>query len=294
VKRFNGEFFNARTVLPLDRTEIGELRQAASCDWREVDPSIFGALLEQALDPPERKQLGAHYTPRAYVERLVVATIIEPLRAGWDRALSTAERQKSEGRIADAIGTVAGFHETLCRTRILDPACGAGNFLYVALELLKRLEGEVLEALADLGGQEALHGLQGHTVDPRQFFGLDINRRAAAIAELVLWIGYLQWHLRTQSGLPSAADPEGVSHHQGEDAVLEAKVSLSRDKAGKPISRDGPEGQSVEVYRYDDPRQPEWPEAEFIIGNPPFIGGKDLRSRLATNAPRRCGRRILR
>ena len=124
------------------REEIGELRRAAGYDWRDVDPSIFGTLLEQALDPRERRRLGAHYTPRAYVERLVVATVIEPLRADWDQALSTAERQKSEGRMADAVATIGAFHEALCRTRVLDPACGSGNFLYVSLELLKRLEGE--------------------------------------------------------------------------------------------------------------------------------------------------------
>ncbi len=280
VKRFNGEFFKTRTVLPLRREEIGELRQAASHDWRDVDPSIFGTLLEQALDAKERRRLGAHYTPRAYVERLVVATIIEPLRADWDRALSTAERQKAEGRMKDAVATITAFHETLCKTRILDPACGTGNFLYVSLELVKRLEGEVLEALADLGGQEALRGLEGHTVDPHQFLGLEINPRAAAIAELVLWIGYLQWHLRTQSGFPSEPILKAFHNIVVKDAVLEATVTLVRDKSGKPITRVSPDGTEVEVYRYDNPRQPEWPEAEFIVGNPPFVGGKDLRSRL--------------
>jgi hypothetical protein len=280
VKRFNGEFFKTRTVLPLAREEIGELRQAAGYDWREVDPSIFGTLLEQALDKQERRRLGAHYTPRAYVERLVVATIMEPLRADWDRALSTAERQKSEGRLKDSVTTIAAFHETLCRTRILDPACGTGNFLYVSLELLKRLEGEVLEALSDLGGQEALHGLEGHTVDPHQFLGLEINPRAAAIAELVLWIGYLQWHLRTQSGFPSEPILRAFHNIAVKDAVLEAKVSLARDGSGKPVTRVAPDGTEVEVYRYDNPRQPEWPEAEFIVGNPPFIGSKLLRARL--------------
>jgi hypothetical protein len=280
VKRFNGEFFKTRTVLPLRCEEIGELRQAASHDWRDVDPSIFGTLLEQALDAKERRRLGAHYTPRAYVERLVVATIIEPLRADWDRALSTAERQKAEGRMKDAVATITAFHETLCKTRILDPACGTGNFLYVSLELLKRLEGEVLEALTDLGGQEVLRGLEGHTVDPHQFLGLEINPRAAAIAELVLWIGYLQWHLRTQSGLPSEPILKAFRNIVVKDAVLEATVTLVRDKFGKPVTRVEPGGSEVEVYCYDNPRQPEWPEAEFIVGNPPFIGGKDLRSRL--------------
>jgi hypothetical protein len=118
LPRFNGEFFKERTVLPLGREEIGELRQAASHTWRDVDPSIFGTLLEQALDPVERRRLGAHYTPRAYVERLVVETVIEPLRAEWENALSTAERQKFEGRERDAIATVAAFHANLCETRV--------------------------------------------------------------------------------------------------------------------------------------------------------------------------------
>ena len=278
VKRFNGEFFKTRTVLPLARAEIGELRQAASYDWRAVDPSIFGTLLEQALDKTERRRLGAHYTPRAYVERLVVATIIEPLRADWDRALSTAERQKSEGRLKDAVATIAAFHELLCRTRILDPACGTGNFLYVSLELVKRLEGEVLEALTDLGGQEALHGMEGHTVDPHQFLGLEINPRAAAIAELVLWIGYLQWHLRTQNGFPSEPILKAFHNVVVKDAVLEADVKLVRDKNGKPVTRVGADGTEAEVYRYDNPRQPEWPEAEFIVGNPPFVAGQNFRT----------------
>ena len=220
VKRFNGEFFKSRAVLELGREEIGELRAAAACDWRDVDPSIFGTLLEQALDPVERKKLGAHYTPRSYVERLVVATIIEPLRAEWENVLSTAELQKSDKREKDAIATVAAFHEKLCKTRILDPACGTGNFLYVSLELMKRLEGEVLEALTDLGGQEALRGLQSHSVDPHQFLGLEVNARAAAIAELVLWIGHLQWHIRTKGGLPQEPILQAFHNIEVKDAVL--------------------------------------------------------------------------
>ena len=156
----------------------------------------------------------------------------------------------------------------------------------MSLELLKRLEGEVLEALADLGGQEALRGLEGHTVDPHQFRGLEINPRAAAIAELVLWIGYLQWHLRTQNGFPSEPILKAFRNIEVRDAVLEADITLARDKTGKPVTRVGPDGAEMEVYRYDNPRQPEWPEAEFIVGNPPFIGGKDLRGRLGVEVAR--------
>ena len=110
----------------------------------------------------------------------------------WLRYLTVvAKRPGREGMlarrhaalVAEAIAAVQAFHEKLYNTHVLDPACGTGNFLYVSLELMKRLEGEVLEALLDLGGQEALRGLGSHSVDPHQFLGLEINPRAAAIAE---------------------------------------------------------------------------------------------------------------
>ncbi len=213
VKKFNGEFFKSRAALPLGREEIGELRRAAEYNWNEVDPSIFGTLLEQALDPTERKKLGAHYTPRAYVERLVIATIIEPLREDWRNVQATAETLRGAGDLAAAAAAVQAFHDKLCETRVLDPACGTGNFLYVSLELMKRLEGEVLEALLDLGGQEALRGLGSHSVDPHQFLGLEINPRAAAIAELVLWIGYLNGTSAPRAPRPTSRScaPSGTS-----------------------------------------------------------------------------------
>lgn len=263
VKQFNGEFFKRRSVLPLDREEIGELRRAAEADWREVEPAIFGTLLEQALDPTDRKRLGAHYTPRAYVERLVVATIIEPLREEWNQTLGTTERQRAEGREKEAVATLRAFHDKLCRTRVLDPACGTGNFLYVSLELLKRLEGEVLEAIASLGGQEGL-GLEKDTVDPHQFLGLELNPRAAAIAELVLWIGYLQWHFRTKGAAPSEPILRAFKNIRQMDAVL------TWDGYPLPKIVDGEE-------TYPNPRRPEWPTAEYIVGNPPFVAGQNFR-----------------
>jgi type I restriction-modification system DNA methylase subunit len=149
-KKFNGYLFKDRAVLPLPREEIGELFEAAKADWKQVEPAIFGTLLEQALNPAERRKLGAHYTPRAYVERLVLATVMEPLKAEWVNVLAMAGKRRDEGNAKGAIALVQEFHQKLCELRILDPACGTGNFLYVSLELLKRLEGEVLEILADL------------------------------------------------------------------------------------------------------------------------------------------------
>jgi hypothetical protein len=246
VSRFNGEFFKDREALPLGQEEIGELESAAACNWREVEPSIFGTFLEQALEAEERRRLGAHYTPKAYVERLVNATIMEPLREEWATALATAERQKSEGRVKQAAATLRHYHTGLCGLRILDPACGTGNFLYVAMEMIKRLEGEVADAITNVTGQDYIPSLQSHTVDPKQFIGMEINERAAAIAELVLWIGYLQWHFRTTSGFPSEPILQAFHNVQLCDAVLD---------------------------------RPTWPEADYIVGNPPFIGGKDIRAR---------------
>jgi hypothetical protein len=281
VKQFNGYLFKTRTVLPLPCQEIGELYEAAKKDWKLVEPAIFGTLLEQALDPAERHKLGAHYTPRAYVERLVVATILEPLRAEWANVQATAEAKRGEGDAKGAAALVQAFHEKLCDIRVLDPACGTGNFLYVSLELMKRLEGEVLEALASLTGQGRFAGYELKTIDPHQFLGLEVNPRAAAIAELVLWIGYLQWHFRTRGGMPPEPILRDFQTIDARDAVLAwGAKELLRDEHARPVARTDAEGNKVEVYCYENPKRPEWPEADFIVGNPPFTGGKDIRGRM--------------
>ena len=297
LKRFNGTLFRKRKAIALEKDDIRELHIAAGRDWREVEPAIFGTLLERALDKKERSKLGAHYTPRAYVERLVVPTIVEPLRADWEEALTRAHVLEGEGKHKAALQAIKDFHHRLCTTRVLDPACGTGNFLYVSLELMKRLEGEVLDAVADLGETTSRLAMEGVTVSPRQFHGLEINPRAVAIADLVLWIGFLKWQLRTTAA-ESIGEP--VLHAYGtikeQDAILAwDKQELLRDERGVPLSRwDGattklhpitgeeipdPDA-TVELYRYENPRRADWPEAEFIVGNPPFIGGKDMRAEL--------------
>lgn len=264
VKRFNGEFFRNPVVLDLKKEEIGELLMASGKEWRDVEPAIFGSLLEGALNPKERSKLGAHYTPRAYVERLVIPTIMEPLRSDWRDAAVTAEKLMAEGKRDDAIRVVSDFHDQLCLTRVLDPACGTGNFLYVAMELIKQLEDEVIEALVSLGGQQSL-ALAGHTVDPHQFLGIEVNPRAAAIAELVLWIGYLQIHYRSTSEHPAEPILKAFHNIECRDAVL------VWDGYPMPKLIDG-------VDTYPNPRQPDWPMADFIVGNPPFLGkGEPMR-----------------
>jgi hypothetical protein len=297
VLRFNGGRFADSDAIDLTEEQLALLIDAAGASWAAVEPAIFGTLLERALDACERAQLGAHYTPRAYVERLVLPTLIEPLRTDWESVKAAAVECLANGETAKATAELRRFHEQLCRVTVLDPACGSGNFLYVALEHMKRLEGEVIDMLAGLGETPYLEELGSHTVDPHQLLGIEVNPRAAAITELVLWIGYLQWHFRTR-GKTMPAEPVLKNFHNIEcrDAVLAWKrEELVRDERGVPVTRwDGQtrraslltgksvpdEAGRVEIMRYVGAVPAKWPKADFIIGNPPFIGGKYLRATL--------------
>jgi len=255
VRYFNGGLFASAKTYEVSEADRGELYEAAKASWTQVEPAIFGTLLEQALTASERAKLGAHYTPRPYVERLVQATIMDVLDAEWDAIVHPAD-----GAPIDR-DHVCAFHRRLAGLRILDPACGTGNFLYVAMENLMRLEGDVIETIRQLGGTAAPQ------IGPQQFLGLELNPRAAVIAELVLWIGWLRWRMKND---PDAA-PEPVlkqfgninfGGHAGYDAVLRHKPT------GEPDT--------------DNPMIPDWPEADFIIGNPPFIGAKHMRAQLGS------------
>jgi len=298
VKRFNGYLFKDTAALPLDRAELLVLIEASEKDWTEVEPAIFGTLLERALNPKERAKLGAHYTPRAYVERLVGPTIIEPLRADWAGVRVAAAELIDQDKPDEARRTVETFHGRLAATRVLDPACGTGNFLYVAMARMKELEGEVLDLLMDLGDTQYVAELTGHTITPENFLGIEINPRAAAIAQLVLWIGYLQWHFRVNSRNSPPPEPilRDIRTIENRDALIDWDArELERDESGAPVTRwDGEtmkihpvtgkpvpdEAARAEVYRYVKPKAATWPKADFIIGNPPFIGGKDVREKL--------------
>ncbi|MBL8445680.1 MAG: class I SAM-dependent DNA methyltransferase, partial [Zoogloeaceae bacterium] len=202
-----------------------------------------------------------------------------------------------QGKHKEALAEIRAFHHHLCAVRVLDPACGSGNFLYVTLEHMKRLEGEVLNLLHDLGESQGLLQLAGVTVDPHQFLGLEINPRAARIAEMVLWIGYLQWHYRTHG---SVSPPEPVLRDfrniQQRDALIDYdREEFVTDEAGRPVTRwDGvtyrkspitgepipDESAQIVQMRYVNPRKAEWPQADYIVGNPPFIGAATMRRAL--------------
>ena len=300
LRKFNGGLFTGIDPIPLNVEQIQLLIDAAKADWRYVEPAIFGTLLERALDPRERHKLGAHYTPRAYVERLVMPTLIEPLREMWNTVQVEVEvLLQSEARNAEekALITLREFHLHLCDIKILDPACGSANFLYVALEHLKRLEGEVLNSIRDLSGGQVSLDTEGFTVDPHQFLGIEINPRAAAIAEIVLWIGYLQWHYRIHGKL-DLPDPilRDFKNIENRDALIEydSKSELLDESGAAVTIWDGisfktsaatgelipDDSQRTAVYSYSNPRQTDWPEADYIVGNPPFIGKLKMRAAL--------------
>lgn len=340
IAHFNGGLFEDTSALPLSAAQLDMLTDAAATDWSGVEPSIFGTLLVRALDSRERHKLGAEFTPRSYVERLIRPTIIGPLREQWDavriaaatlqeeadqmetqadelEAQATAKLAAGSGTAAKKLGTdaaklrkdaskndatalaqVIAFHHHLCGLTVLDPACGTANFLYVTMEHMKRLEAEVLQLIAALGGNASLE-MQGFRVRPEHFIGLEINKQAVAIAQLVLWIGYFQWQHRT-TGKADTGDrpllPKDRSIFE-QDAVLAYDQRLPRlDPAtGEPLTLwDGhstklhpitgkevpDETARIPLYDYSSPRRAEWPQADYIVGNPPFIGASRMREAL--------------
>ncbi|MGV3660886.1 MAG: class I SAM-dependent DNA methyltransferase [Prosthecobacter sp.] len=295
--KFNGGLFADHTVLPVNGLQLGLLKQAASKQWKNVEPAIFGTLLERALVPEERHALGAHFTPRAYVERLVLPTVIEPLRAEWEDVRAAAITHARADDLKKARKEINTFHDKLCHIRVLDPACGSGNFLYVALQHLKILEGEVLDVGSQFGEDLKLE-LETHTIDPHQFLGIELNPRAASIAELVLWIGYLQWHFKIHGQrIPPEPILRAFKNIECRDAVLayDGEPRPVRDEAGNittvwdrrsyktdPVTqRQVPDDtKRVPLLTYENPRPAEWPETDYIVGNPPFIGTARMREDL--------------
>ena len=294
--RFNGGLFANPRAFDLTREQLEVLLRAARKDWRNVEPAIFGTLLERALDSRERSKLGAHYTPRSYVERLVRPVVMEPLRDRWEIVQAEVSlvlgNEPTSKQVRDAKALLEGFLLELRSVRVLDPACGSGNFLYVTLDLIKQLETEVFRRLADVVGADQLR-LDIEQVGPAQFLGIELNPRAAAIADLVIWIGYLQWHFRRFGEVPPIEPVlREYKNIECRDAVLVWDDRVPDvDKAGKVRTRwggrmvkspvtgeDVPDAtDQVTIFKYVNARQAEWPEADYIVSNPPFIGAKRMR-----------------
>ncbi|MCX6874811.1 MAG: N-6 DNA methylase, partial [Verrucomicrobia bacterium] len=261
IRHFNGNLFEDRSVLDLSTDEMRRIAAAAGLDWSAVDPSIFGTLFERGLDPAKRSQLGAHFTSREDVELVVDAAIMTVLRREWHECHATIDTLLATGRKTaaapakplnaaatkkargEAGSILHRFLDRLQRVRILDPACGSGNFLYVALLRLKDLEKEAI-----LFGNDSGLGSFLPMVGPSQLHGMEINAYAHDLAQMTVWIGWLQWIRANGFGFP--ADP-----------IL------------RPLSDNI---RCMDAIVSDD-GEPEWPAVDFIIGNPPFLGDKMLR-----------------
>ena len=274
IHHFNGNLFDDRTVLDLTADEIKRIATAAKLDWRAVDPSIFGTLFERGLDPSKRAQLGAHFTSREDIELVVDAVIMAVLRREWDECRQTIDNLLATGKkispggtgvppaskatakpltaaamkkaAGEAESTLRKFLDRLQHVRILDPACGSGNFLYVALLRLKDLEKEVI-----LFGSDNGFGASLYLVGPLQLYGIEVNSYAHDLAQMTVWIGWLQWIRDNGVGFP--ADP-----------ILRS-LSDNIRRMDAIVAENG---------------EPDWPVVDFIVGNPPFLGGKKLRREL--------------
>jgi len=274
IRRFNGNLFTNGPILTLTKDELTEIRQAAKLHWSAIDPSIFGTLFERGLDPDKRSQLGAHYTSREDIETLVEPVILQPLRREWDEVRRVAENllatgqkdptEKDRAKVppeglsgpalrkarveADLI--LRRFWERLGKVKVLDPACGSGNFLYVTLQKLKDLEKDVILFAMERG----YPGFPPH-VGPWQLYGIEINAYAFELAQMSVWIGYLQWLRNNGFGEPEDPVLQPMDSFECKDAILDLSDP-------------------------ENPKEPAWPKVDFIVGNPPFLGGKKMRAGL--------------
>ncbi len=264
VEWFNGGLFEDDAALPLTREDIALVREAAARDWAEIDPSIFGTLFERGLDPGKRSQLGAHYTDRDKIMLIVEPVIIRPWLAEWAAARAEIEKLVRQAEIAgdldragrrgqaaqrtrllnEANALYRGFLDRLRAFRVLDPACGSGNFLYLALLALKDIEHRVAIEAESLGLPREFP-----RIGPEAVKGIEINPYAAELARVTVWIGEIQWMRR--NGFDVGRNPilKPLDTIECRDAIL---------------NEDGTEAQ--------------WPAADVVIGNPPFLGGKLLRT----------------
>ncbi|HRY90246.1 MAG TPA: hypothetical protein P5305_20375, partial [Rubrivivax sp.] len=252
VPWFNGGLFREIAVPPLAEPDVAALKAASALDWSAIDATIFGTLFERGLDPAKRSQLGAQFTDAATIWRLVQPVVQRPLLAEWVRSRAEAERaisrSKRHGDKAwrDAQAAFVGFLERLRAYRVLDPACGSGNFLYLALKCLKDIEHQVnLEAEA-LGLERQID-----VTGPHNVLGIEINEYAAELARVTVWIGELQWRIQRGYGFKTQPVLEPLDHIECRDSVLAA---------------DGSEAA--------------WPPADAVVGNPPFVGDKKMRAEL--------------
>ena len=240
IEWFNGGLFDDDAALPLTREDIKTVGEAAALDWADIDPSIFGTLFERGLDPSKRSQLGAHYTDPEKIMMIVRPVIIDPLWREWEGVkASMAKPRTSEKRRREFL---AGFLERLRLFRVLDPACGSGNFLYLALLSLKDLEHRV-----NLDAEAMGFGRQFPSVSPQAVLGIEINPYAAELARITVWIGEIQWMRKNGFDVERKPILKPLQHIECRDALVNEDATITA-----------------------------WPTSNVIVGNPPFLGDKKM------------------
>jgi len=295
IRQFNGHLFEDSTVFELTDEEIRLLADAAESDWQFIQPGIMGTLFERALDGEGRlrAQLGAHYTSEADIKTLVEPVLMAPLRREWELLreevreihVSVVRTPRKPGQSLYATPTCFKTHsrtlqhnklkrfvERLAGVRVLDPACGSGNFLYVSLQLLLGLEKEVISF-----GTE-IDVLVEPRVGVQQLKAIEINPYAFELAQVSVQIGYLQW--RRDNGFDNDRTPvlQVLDGFQNEDALL---VPHFRSKAKTLNEAQAGEHKGDNALKFYTER--EWPECDVIVSNPPFLGGKLIRRELGNS-----------
>ncbi len=254
ILHFNGGLFDDDSVLKLDWADMQILADIDALDWSAIQPSIFGTLFERGLDPAKRSQLGAHYTSEADIRLIVEPVLMQPLRREWEQIkaraaqLKVAEQKPPKGRRKikgpDALQKLLfGFANKLDSIKVLDPACGSGNFLYVSLRLLLDLQKEVFDFADEMGAGGST------SVTPSQLYGIEINEYAHELAQITIQIGYIQWLRDNGYGHPSEPILQPARNIMHMDAIL------AYDADGVPV-------------------EPTWPAVDVIVSNPPFLGDK--------------------
>ncbi len=292
IPYFNGTLFHVVTVEELSVEALEALAEAAKLNWAAIEPSIFGTLFERSLDPGKRAQLGAHYTSRDDILLIIEPVLMQPLRYQWDTAQLEAApirerydnartgRAKTNARV-QLLAKRAAMLKGIRETTVLDPACGSGNFLYIALQALMDLEKEVIQHPLWAGLQMATR-----EVHPRQMYGIEINPIAQALASIVVWIGYIQWRINNgygqEFGEPILEELE--DNIARKDAIL---PPLTTNPIPRPLPQQAREGElgEGESRRGDSVSRPQtetvnWPAVDVIVGNPPFLGAKKQRIEL--------------
>jgi hypothetical protein len=263
VPYFNGGLFKTIDVPKLEITDVTELRNAANLNWSFIDVSIFGTLFERGLDPAKRSQLGAHYTDPATIMRIIDPVVRRPLLQKWEllvqQLLGQLAKSKKHGDVAYKLAHAQyiSFLESLADFKILDPACGSGNFLFLGLKTLKDIELQIINEADRMGLERPLD----LCTSPANMLGIEINEFAAELARVTVWIGELQWRVAHGYGFNTNPVLEPLDCIEHRDALM-ARVHP------EPV-----EG----LIQYIEAQ---WPQASVVIGNPPFLGGSKKRSEL--------------